>query len=152
MQTQCKTNAAKNAQKTQKQVTKRSVGIHKNANNMGKHAKQMQKKGTNNATKMHQKSKPNANEKQNNCDQKRSVALYVRLVLFAILLLFFGKFCAFPWENAKFAAKNMPEKHRTNIAHKTHKHREKHTKKVVCKIWLCMCILCAFWSLLFCVV
>ena len=110
------------------------------------------KKGTNNATKMHQKSKPNANEKQNNCDQKRSVALYVRLVLFAILLLFFGKFCAFPWENAKFAAKNMPEKHRTNIAHKTHKHREKHTKKVVCKIWLCMCILCAFWSLLFCVV
>ena len=141
MHKQCKNNAKpipkKNAQKTQKQVTKGCLGMPKkrktNAKKTHVSTKPMQKthkKCKKNAQKRHKKCKNNAQKmqknaikKQNECDQKRSGLCLC--ILFALYLRFFCDFFAF---FVRFLEKTQKK------SKKTQKKMQKKCKKIAKKM------------------
>ena len=109
--------------------------------------KQMKKKHKQCNTHAQRKTK-----KQTKSKQMRSKTFWsLPLHLFAFFCDCFSFFVRFLEKTQQQSPQNKQTK-RTNIAHKMHNHGKKTQKnKVVCEMWLCMCIFCAFCSLLFCV-
>ena len=81
-------------------------------------------------------------------------------VLFALFFHVLCIFCAFPWTNAHKNFQKHMQTNRKQIANKNQTTKQRHNniaktnthKKVVCEIWLCMCMFFAFGLLLFCIV
>ena len=156
---QCKTNAAKHVQKTQKQVTKGSVGMQQNANNMQQKIDRNcpLKQGTTNARKC-------TKQKQHKSEQKRSVlycfcmfccCLFVfRLpvllrcfLFFSFLVRFLGNKQTNMQTNRKQNATKSEDTHKYRTQNAQTSQRKSHKNRWCVKLVHCLCVL----LLLFCV-
>ena len=166
-----KTNPEKNAQKTQKQSHQRMPWNAK----QNKKSEKTRICPLNKCKKRHNKCNKNAPKRHNKCDknaqtiqkqmQSKSKANAIKHVLvfafafFCFVFAFCLRFICIFWcvslrqrkkskrkqTRTQTSANTIAKKHikRTNIEHTSHKKGG--------EIWLCMCIFCAFCSLLFCV-